>query len=144
MDHMGSMPLSENVEIIRRAFQDAESGGFEAVAPLVHEDFEMNQIPNWPGAVICRGWEEAVRAMVEWTAMFDEFRALPEKFTAVGADLVVVDFHEWGRPRGGDVEVDQLWAIVFTLREGRIARWEWFNSPQEALRVANGRTVTTG
>jgi ketosteroid isomerase-like protein len=133
------MASTENAEIVSRAFQAAENGGFEAAAAFMHEDFEMTQIPGWPGALLCRGWEEATREFVEWVSSFDDFRWRPERFTAVGGDLVVVDLHEWGRPRGGGVEIDQLWAVLFTLREDKIARWEWFASPAEAQHAAAER-----
>ena len=71
--------------------------------------------------------------MAAWRSSFDEFRGLPEQFTAVGADLVVVAYHEWGKPRGGSVEMEHLYGILITLRESKLARWEWFESPTDAL-----------
>ena len=44
------MASIENVEIVRRAFRDAESNEYEASAEFLHEDFEMGMLPDWPGA----------------------------------------------------------------------------------------------
>ncbi len=49
------MASSENIEIVRLAFKAGKDDGLEAAAASMHEDFEMTQIPNWPGAAICRG-----------------------------------------------------------------------------------------
>jgi hypothetical protein len=31
------------------------------------------------------------------------------------------------------IEFDELWGTVYTLRDGKVARMEWFDSPAEAL-----------
>jgi ketosteroid isomerase-like protein len=116
------MTSSENVEIVRRIHQAVESGGLDAGAAFVHEDFEMTQLPEQPDAASCRGWEEALRAMIGWVSSFDEFRGLPEQFTEAGTDLVVVAYHEWGKPRGGSIEIEHLYGILCTLRDGKAAR----------------------
>jgi hypothetical protein len=36
----------ENVEVMLRAFQAFEQGGFEAAAAFMHDDFEMSQLPG--------------------------------------------------------------------------------------------------
>jgi hypothetical protein len=46
-----------------------------------------------------------------------------------------VAVRERGRPRGGTVELDQLFGIVYTLRDGKVARMEWFDSPADALKA---------
>jgi ketosteroid isomerase-like protein len=51
---------------------------------------------------------------------------------------VVVAFRERGRARGS-VELEQVFGILYTLRDGRIARMQWFDSPEEALAAAKGK-----
>jgi ketosteroid isomerase-like protein len=131
-----SPPPSENVELVRRCFQAFEQGGFEASAAFVTDDFHMSQLPGWPDASSYRGPEEATKMMAEWISSFEDFRGVPEQFCDVGADRVVVAYHEWGRPRGGSAEIDQLFGILYTLREGKIASMEWFDTPDAALRAA--------
>jgi len=130
------MPASENVEIVRSALQAAESGGIEAGGAFVHEDFEMGHLPGRPDAEVYRGWRAAMLTMSERVSTFDEIRAAPESFSAVGDDHVVVAYHERGKPRGGSVEVEHLYGILYALREGKIARMAWFDSPGDALRAA--------
>jgi ketosteroid isomerase-like protein len=43
------MTSSENIEIVRRIYQAVESGGLDAGAAFVHEDFEMTQLPGMAG-----------------------------------------------------------------------------------------------
>jgi hypothetical protein len=115
-------------------------GGLDAGAAFVHEDFEMTQLPGWREAASCRGWEEALRAIMDWVSSFDEFRGLPEQFTEARTDLAVVAYHEWGKPRGGSIEIEQLYGMLYPLREGKAARMEWFDSPREARRAAAERS----
>jgi ketosteroid isomerase-like protein len=52
-----------------------------------------------------------------------------------GDDVVAV-LHMVGRGSGSGVDLDATDAHVFTIREGRIARWQNFNARVEALEAA--------
>jgi ketosteroid isomerase-like protein len=67
---------------------------------------------------------------------FEGFNGEAEQFIDAGGDRVVVAFREHGRPRGGSVDLDHRFGILYTLREGKIARMERFDSTEEALAVA--------
>ena len=110
-------------------------GGFAAVAEFTHPDFEMSLMANHPlgGRTYRAG--AAGPAMLEFAESFENFRFEAEKFIDAG-DRVVVAFHERGRARGGSVELDQVFGILYTLRDGKIARMEWFDSVDEALAAA--------
>ena len=124
----------ENVEIVRRMLDAYTQGGFAAVAEFVHPDFEMRQIATHFLGGTFRG-ADAAKSMTDFTRHFEDFRADPEEFIDAGDDRVVVALRESGRPRGATVELDQLFGIVYTLRDGKIAYMEWFNSPAEALKA---------
>jgi uncharacterized protein len=121
----------ENVEIVRRAHEAFERGGFAETAALLHPEFAMDQIPRHPEAGTYPG-ETAAKSMNEWVGAFEDFRAEPEEFIDAG-DRVVVVLHEHGRARGSTSDLDHRYGIVYTLRDKRIARMQWFNDKAEAL-----------
>jgi ketosteroid isomerase-like protein len=124
----------ENVEIVQRVFAAYAEGGFASVAEFIHPDFEMRQMAHHFLSGTYRG-TNAAKSMTDFTRHFEDFRADPEEFRDAGDDRVVVAIRERGRPRGGTVELDQLFGVVYTLRDGKIAYMEWFNSPAEALKA---------
>jgi ketosteroid isomerase-like protein len=125
----------ENVEIVRRMLSAFERAGFEALGPFVHEDFEMRQLPSFPGAASYRG-ESAAKVMSSFSRSFEDFSIEFEEIIDAGGDQVVVSVSERGRPRGGSVELDQAFGILYRLRDRKLVRMEWFNSPEEALEAA--------
>jgi ketosteroid isomerase-like protein len=124
----------ENVEIVRRMFELYAQGGFAAAASVNHSDFEMSFMPHHPlgGRTYRAG--EAGEAMLEFVESFEDFRAEAEEFIDAG-DRVVVAIREHGRARG-NVALEQVFGILFTLRDGKVARMEWFDSPGDALKAA--------
>jgi ketosteroid isomerase-like protein len=125
----------ENVEIVRRMFDAYAQGGFAAAAKFTHRDFEMRQLPDHFLGGTFRG-ADAAQSMTDFTLYFEDFRADAEEFIDGGDDRVVVAIRERGRPRGATVELDQLFGVIYTLRDGKVARMEWFDSPAEALKAA--------
>jgi ketosteroid isomerase-like protein len=115
----------------------AEGGG--GAGPFAHPDFEMRFMASHPLGGSSYGARDAVKAMTEWEKSFEDFRSGAEEFIDAGADHVVVAFRERGRPRGGSVELDQLFGILYTLRDGKVARMEWFDNPDEALAAAGAQ-----
>jgi ketosteroid isomerase-like protein len=110
-------------------------GGFAAAAEFSHPDFEMSLMAHHPLGGRTYRTGEAGEAMSEFMKSFEDFRAEAEELIDVG-DSVVVALRESGRARGG-VELEQLFGILYTLREGKIFRMQWFDSPDEALAAAN-------
>jgi ketosteroid isomerase-like protein len=56
----------------------------------------------------------------------------PEMLTAVG-DQVAVSVRYRARGRSSGVEVEGRESAVWTLRDGKVVRYEWFQQPDEAF-----------
>jgi ketosteroid isomerase-like protein len=125
----------QNVEIVRRVFDVYTQGGFAAVAEFIHPEFEMRQLANHFLSGTFRG-ADAAESMTDFMRHFEDFHAQAEAFIDARDDRVVVAIRERGRPRGATIELDQLFGVVYTLREGKIARMEWYDSPADALKAA--------
>jgi ketosteroid isomerase-like protein len=71
--------------------------------------------------------------------VWDEFRTEPSEFIDAGDRVVVVG--EWvGKGKGSGVEVRQPTVHRFTIRDGRVVRWEFgHRGRHEALEAARLR-----
>jgi ketosteroid isomerase-like protein len=62
----------------------------------------------------------------------------PEQLTAVG-DTVVVVVRYRARGLASGIEVEGRESALFTLRDGRVVRYEWFHEPSDADEAARQR-----
>ena len=78
------------------------------------------------------------RAVAEVFKGWATWHMEPEQFTAVGNQVaVVVRYRARGRASG--VELEGRESALFTLREGKVVRYEWYHDPGDALRAAESR-----
>jgi ketosteroid isomerase-like protein len=137
----------ENVELVRRTFAFLDSlgphlGRDEIAAELT--DAQLSEffdpatewVPVRQGILGGRRYEgyEGIRQF--WTDFFsawDEFRAEPQELVASG-DQVAVVIRMSGRMH--DLQVDEVWSSLLTLRNGRIVRIQGFSSESGAREAA--------
>jgi ketosteroid isomerase-like protein len=124
----------ENVELVRAMLKAWTESGFPAMAEFAHPDFEMRQMAQHFLSGTYRG-ADATKSMTDFIRHFEDFGAEVEDVIDAGDDRVVVAVREHGRPRGGTVEMEQLFGVVYTLRDRKVLRMEWFDSPAAALRA---------
>jgi ketosteroid isomerase-like protein len=92
----------------------------------LHPDFEMVRAGmQFPESGTYRGYEAAMKSMRDFMGAFEDYRADPEEFIDAG-DNVVVAQREVGRARTSSVELRETWYAVFTLRDGKMFRLQWF------------------
>jgi ketosteroid isomerase-like protein len=84
--------------------------------------------------------KEACRAYPQdWLDMFDDFKVEPVELIDAGGDNIVVVLRFGGRAKLSGVETDQAFAIVYTIRDGRIARGREYATRDQALEAAGLR-----
>src|SRR6266487_1248747 len=162
-DRSGKRPLprdtaramsQENVEIVKSVHPPSgtdlttlfsteaeESGGFEALASALTPDFEAVG-GDFAGAGLGSrgpGLEGLVEAWREWLRPWETYWTEVEEFIDAGEDRVVVLVRDHGRPRGSDAEVENVGGSVWTLRDGKIARIEFYAKREEALEAVGLR-----
>jgi ketosteroid isomerase-like protein len=127
----------ENVEIVRRAVDEFNESGFDGVgtSDLVADDLEFHEPPEQPAPRVARGREEVRKLAGEFDAAWTEHRSEPQEIRAVDADRVFLATIEHVRGRDG-IELEAPFAAVFTLRDGKIVRWQAFWDRQKALQAA--------
>ena len=135
----------ENVEIVRllqpgadvdlvALFRDDDAAGDLAkmFASFFHPDCEC--VLHYPGTepVIYRGLEGTRTVWRDWLAPWASYRSNIEDLIDAG-DRVVVLVRDYGRREPGVPEVAMIAAAVWTVRERKIARADFYTSRVEAL-----------
>jgi ketosteroid isomerase-like protein len=126
----------ENVEIARRALKASTSKPPDvAVANvLYHRDHAITTDWGIEGQTFygARGWAESV---AELDAAWDDWRHEIEDVLDAGEDRVVAMVRLKARGKGSGAPVDQPWAMVLTVRDGRITATHTFLDRAEALKA---------
>jgi ketosteroid isomerase-like protein len=142
MRHSAAMS-EQNVEVVRRlfaAFQGAEIDDFEQR----FDDDELREFfdpdVEWVAASRSllasqeyRGFEGVRRFWTQFLSVWDEYRVEAEELIDAG-DHVVAVMRMTGRTN--ELEIDEVWSSLHTLRDGRIVRVEGFASKDGALEAA--------
>jgi ketosteroid isomerase-like protein len=126
----------ENVELVSKLFDVYNERSFaehpELVDPEIEWDFSRVELPDgtsYTGRSEFRSFKEA------WDEGFEsEHMAAQEVFDA--GDRVVVVVHHRGRGMISGIEVEQTFAMLWTLRDGRAVRMAIYRTREEALEAA--------
>jgi ketosteroid isomerase-like protein len=127
----------ENVEIVRHAFDAFNRGDLEAVVGICDpaiEWFPPKQLPSVSAYYGHQGVRDATGDMLD---TFSGLKAEPERLIDAG-DQVVVLFLWRGRGKGSGLSLEQFGkqASVFTMRDGRATKVEWYLDRPSALEAA--------
>ena len=72
----------------------------------------------------------------QWEETFDSIRTELDEVIDAGGDQVLAVVRMVGRMKGSEAEVDTRYAIVLSIRDGKIAKGREFASREEALEAA--------
>jgi hypothetical protein len=112
--------VSEDEELLRRAYEAFNARDVDAALALMHRDVD------WPNGM--EGGRVLGRAAVReyWTRQFEviDSRVEPEGFTTDAEGRVVVDVHQVVRDTAGELLSDGRVEHVYTIRDGLVERME--------------------
>ena len=118
------MSEQDNIQVVREMFTAFSRGDAQAMLDLLTDDVEWRiagptQVTY---AGIRRGKDKVADFLkvIAEASEFEHFEA--EEFIAQG-DKVVALGHERQRVKPSGLSVENDWAMVFTLRDGKIARY---------------------
>lgn len=124
------------MEVIRQVAETFNREGAEATARrFFADDIEFCEPPEQPAPGVARGREQVLTLFNTFDEAWESHRSDPEEVRPIGADKVLVLSVERFTGRDG-IEIAAPAAAVFTLRDGKIIRWEAFWERQRALEVA--------
>ena len=126
----------ENVDLVRDSFAAWERGDLDWLERHTDPEVEIAQPPNLPGTSTYKGKEGLREALRDWPSQWEEFRIELLEATALDQGRVLAMTHQVGRGKGSGVEVEADFGFVFTVRQGKLVRWQMFTSREEALEAA--------
>lgn len=125
----------ENVDVIRNIYAVWAKDGSPVPSGLLDSEIEWVNPPDAIERGTRRGLDAFATAVDAVSGTFAGVGVDIDEMLDVG-DRVVVLATLHGRGRGSGAEVERRQGYVWTLREGKAIRFEWFNSPEAAMRAA--------
>jgi ketosteroid isomerase-like protein len=124
----------KNVEIVRGAIEVFNRDGPESVTAFFDPEIEWHDLPEQPDAGVHRGRKGFLAAYQQFAGDFEDLRYLVDEIFAHGNQ--VITYHRTvAQGSGSGASFEQRGAGVWTLRNGFIARVEWFGTQREALKA---------
>ena len=127
----------ENVEIVGDAVVAYNRGDLDTLLAYCADDIDYRAVE---GALDDRGpmhGKDAVQAYFQdWLDTFDDLKAEPLELIDAADEQVVTVLRFGGRAKLSGVEADLTFAVVYTLRDGKVARGREYWTRDEALEAA--------
>jgi len=126
---------SQNVEIVRSMFEAFERQDEGALLALADPDVEIH--PSWDSlsSGVRHGPDEFRKFWREWPSFWDAYSLEPREFVDAGEHVVVI-LYERARSRPGSTEIEDEFAHVWTVRDGKVTRVAVYSHKSEAFRAA--------
>ena len=122
----------ENVEIVRRYYEATNKGEHDSVAELMAPDIELDASRRRIEPGVWRGREEVLEAARKVRDAWQSLSVEPEELIPVG-DRVVALVLNTARGKASGAAVESRTGQVWTVRDGKLVRFEYFGTPEEAL-----------
>jgi ketosteroid isomerase-like protein len=124
----------ENVAVLRPVYEEWEAGNLRAGEQLLDAEIESVWPREFPSGGAYHGRAGHAHAMREWLSPWEDFRLTAEGYFDA-ADRVVVPFRVHARGKESGIEVERRWAHIWTIRSGKVVRFEVSLDPAEALKA---------
>ncbi|HEX5110783.1 MAG TPA: nuclear transport factor 2 family protein [Vicinamibacterales bacterium] len=120
------MSEQQNLEIVRRGYEAFGRGDIETLLSLLDENIEWRTPgpPDLPTAGVRRGRQEVGAFFAVLNQTFDIQRFEPQTFLTGGDRVVVLGTDTALVKATGKLLVDEPWAHVFTVKDGRIVGFQ--------------------
>jgi ketosteroid isomerase-like protein len=137
----------ENVDITRQSYA-AYNAALSAPNPreairaflerFADPEIEWDAEPSAVGGQIVHGIDGAMAFFDEVFDAFEYVRQVPERFIDCG-DQVLVFVRSEARGRVAGLDINEQWAHLVTLRDGKAVRMQQFRDREKALEAAGVR-----
>jgi uncharacterized protein len=122
-----------NVDLIRPIYEEWSQGNWRPGFEVYDPHMEWGWSSEFLGlAGVYEDPRDPNPRLRTWLSGWEYWRAEAEEFLDFGDYVVVLAIYR-GRGKGSGVEISQLGAHVFKLRDGKVVRLEIFASREKAL-----------
>ena len=130
----------ENAAVVEAAYKDFAHGTLDRFLGHWTDDLDHRAIEGAPDDRGPIHGKAAMRTYVQdWIDTFDDFNIKPLELIDAGEDRVVAVLRFGGRAKLSRIEADQIFGVVFTIRDGKIARGREYETRAAALEAAGLR-----
>jgi ketosteroid isomerase-like protein len=127
----------ENVEVVEAAWNAFAQAGLDAVAAYWTEDVDHRAIEGAPDDRGPMHGKDALRAYYQdWLDTFDDIKNEVVELIDAGGDQVIAVLDASGRAKLSGIETKLTYAVVYTIRDRKIARGREYATRKEALEAA--------
>jgi ketosteroid isomerase-like protein len=123
-------------EVVRLRTEAFNAKDVDAYLALSDPDVVYDQPRELPGAATYRGHEGIRDYFANLEHAWESATAEIEELIDAGEDVVISIGHTSYRGRASGVVLDNPFAIVWTIRDGRVVRGEFYFDRAEALAAA--------
>jgi ketosteroid isomerase-like protein len=124
----------ENIEIVQGVI-DGWLRGDPATLDLISPDVVYVAPPTMPGGKTYHGHQGVLEWVVDWRREWIDYELEVERLEDLGDQVITVERNHATGKRSG-VEVDMQTFSLWTLRDGKVVRWEGFPTEEEANAAA--------
>jgi ketosteroid isomerase-like protein len=121
-----------NVALARSAFRAFEQRDMKAIEALCTPDVELDWSRRLLDPTTTRGYDGVREFFAEVNDIFDEIVFEEEEILEFGDEVLVVSTGRF-RGRTSGVDVTAQGAIVWTIRDGKLARFRFYQTKEDAL-----------
>jgi ketosteroid isomerase-like protein len=126
----------ENVETVRDLWQAYVEGGLDAMAEFWDSEINWRALAGAPDDVgEMQGAEAMRRYYQDWLDTFEDITSVPTELLDAGDDRVVAVMHVTGRAKLSGLSTELRYAVIYTLRDGKVVRGREYADREDALRA---------
>jgi ketosteroid isomerase-like protein len=128
----------KNVELVREAWNAWLRGDADALLDSYFDPdvvYDLTHFREWPDHTY-RGTEGVRRFLTQWLEVWEHWEAGVDEILAAPDGRVVALTWQRGKGRQSGVPMEFEWALITTVRNGRITRAEGYDDRSEALEAA--------
>jgi hypothetical protein len=132
------MSEARNTQIVKDAYAAFLRGDIAAILAMVDDAVQWQGVIGTEGVLPQAGLRQGRDAVAEFfsqvdaTVGFDEFA--PGEFIAQGDQVAVVGSYR-GRAKTTGRRFETVWVMIFTIRDGKIARFREFTDSAQLVRA---------
>jgi ketosteroid isomerase-like protein len=124
----------ENVEIVRSIYESWNSGEIPGPKDLFDPTVEYVNPPDAVEPGKRCGRTAFARAVGKSFEPWEAWEMRPQEFKGHGENVAVA-IRLRARGRGSGLEMEGSQSALWTIRDGKVVRYEWFHDPADAFKA---------
>jgi len=122
-----------NIEVVRAVVDAFNRGDLTTALGLCTEDVEFDWSRRMLDGEVFHGHEGLRQFMQDTLEIFDEIHIPAEDITDLGDDVVLLAGSARFRGHASGLDVEAYAANLWTVRDGKVARFRFYQSKEDAL-----------